>query len=398
MFNRALNLFYFSAFLKSQMFLLPVLFLFYQENGLSMADYFLFQGIIVLVNVMLQIPAGFVGDKIPRKYILLISYTLFLGRIFCWFFWKGMGIVLIGELLYALSKALFDTVESPILYDILSQEQKRNKMVRAYSKLNFALSLGTGIAALCGAWLYETVGLKVLLGGEFILITIAILMATQLPFILPEKCQGIYKESLGNMIKNSISILKEPNNNSCILYSGLLVAFSHFFFWSFQPMMKLAVVPIALFGVVMFVNNMMRSFGSLLTDTLLKYIRLKVLGRIVFIMNTAGLLCGFVFQKGIIAHWEICLVFVFYLCVCITLQLMFTIAQISRLQQVSEPHLRTQTAAVNMLIARLCTAILLIIPKYLTSLFSLMTLYLVYGLLFVWLGWFLYRRVSRNLA
>ena len=163
-------------------------------------------------------------------------------------------------------------------------------------------------------------------------------------------------------------------------------------------MMRLAVVPIALFGVVMFVNNMMRSFGSLLTDTLLKYIRLKVLGRIVFIMNTAGLLCGFVFQKGIIAHWEICLVFVFYLCVCITIQLMFTIAQISRLQQVSEPHLRTQTAAVNMLIARLCTAILLIIPKYLTSLFSLMTLYLVYGLLFVWLGWFLYRRVSRNLA
>ena len=67
-----LQLFYLSAFLKSQMFLLPVLYLFYLDNGLTTADYFLFQGLIILINVFLQVPAGFIGDKISRKYIILI--------------------------------------------------------------------------------------------------------------------------------------------------------------------------------------------------------------------------------------------------------------------------------------------------------------------------------------
>ena len=122
-YSNPLSLFYLSAFLKSQMFLLPVLYLFYLENGLTTADYFLFQGIIVLVNVFLQIPAGFFGDRISRKYIVLISYSLFLGRIFCWAFWKGPWIVFLGEFLYTVSKALFDTVESPYLYDMLKGQQ-----------------------------------------------------------------------------------------------------------------------------------------------------------------------------------------------------------------------------------------------------------------------------------
>ena len=75
---------------------------------------------------------------------------------------------------------------------------------------------------------------------------------------------------------------------------------------------------------------------------------------------------------------------------------MFTIAQISRLQQVAEPEIRTQIAATNMMIARFCVAVLLIIPKYLTELFPLMTLYLIYGILFIGAGWFLSRRLPKS--
>lgn len=391
-----LHLFYFSAFLKSQMFLLPVLYLFYLENGLTTADYFLFQGIIVLINVFLQIPAGFIGDKISRKYIVLISYTLFLGRIFLWFFLKGPWVVFAGEILYAVSKALFDTVESPYLYDMLKEKGKTHKMVKGYSKLNFALSLGTAIAALTGAWLYDTVGLKILLGTEFIFITASILMAFKLPYIQPEESQD--KISVGqkflSAFKNCITILKQTDNRYFIFYSGLLVSFSHFFFWSFQPIMKTALVPIGLFGVVMFINNMMRSFCSLLTDKLMRYISLIQLGKIAFVLNVIGLFGCFVFQKVVLTHWIVCLVFILYLCVCIVLQLMFTIAHISRLQQIATSKIRTQIAATNMMIARLFTAICLIIPKYLTEMFPLMTLYAIYGFLFFAIGFYLIQKLK----
>ena len=158
-------------------------------------------------------------------------------------------------------------------------------------------------------------------------------------------------------------------------------------------MMKTALVPTGLFGVVLFTNNMMRSFCSLLTNKLMKFISLITLGKLVFALNVIGLLGGFVFQKVLYAYWPICLLFIFYLCVCIVLQLMFTIAHISRLQHAAEPDIRTQVAATNMMIARLFTAICLIIPKYLTELFSLMTLYVIYSVLFFTIGFTLLRQL-----
>ena len=161
-------------------------------------------------------------------------------------------------------------------------------------------------------------------------------------------------------------------------------------------MMKLAAVPVGLFGVVMFTNNTMRSLGSLLTHRLLRYIRLDLLGKVIFACNTVGLCIGWFLKDFIIGYWPICLLFIFYLCICITLQLMFTIAQISRLQQVADPEIRTQVAATNMMVARFCVAVLLIIPKYLADLFPLMTLYLIYGFLFVAVGWLLSRRLPQS--
>ena len=390
-----LSLFYMTAFLKSQMFLLPVLYLFYLSNGLTTADYFLFQGLIVLMNVLLQIPAGAVGDWISRKKIVLISYTLFLGRIVCWLFWSGPWIVFIGEFLYAISKALFDTVESPYLYDLLKQRHKEHKMVQAYSKLNFALSMGTGLAALVGAWFYKTMGLQILLGTEFVLITMALLMAVRLPAGRLQKSHPAFPRlAFATALKTSFKILKEKQYQALILYSGMTVAVSHFFFWSFQPIMKAAAVPVALFGVVMCVNNMMRSFGSLLTARLLEHISLFRLGQIVFGMIVFGLCAGsvvFTISKG----YACSLIFIFYLCCCIVGQLMFTIGHISRLQKIAVPEIRTQIAATNMMVARLCAAVVLILPKYLTLQLPLPTLYMIYGLLFLCVGGLLLRRVSK---
>ena len=158
--------------------------------------------------------------------------------------------------------------------------------------------------------------------------------------------------------------------------------------------MKTALVPIGLFGVVMFINNMMRSFCSLLTDKLMRYISLIQLGKIAFVLNVIGLFGCFVFQKVVLTHWIVCLVFILYLCVCIVLQLMFTIAHISRLQQIATSKIRTQVAATNMMIARLFTAICLIIPKYLTEMFPLMTLYAIYGFLFFAIGFYLIQKLK----
>lgn len=379
-----LTLFNLSAFLKSQTFLLPVLYLFYLSNGLTSADYFLFQGLIVLMNVFLQIPAGYIGDCVPRKYLIITSYTLFLGRIVLWSFLSGATVVFLGEVLYALSKALFDAVESPYLFDILEKRQKSHKMIKAYSRLNFALSAGTGIAALSGAWLYETAGLEILLTTEFVLVSCAIFIAAHLPTTTTVQKRPHF--SLATFYQTSRHLFLAPAYRAFVCYSALLVASSHFFFWSFQPLMKAAAVPVVLFGVVIFINNLMRSLFSLYTDRLLKIISLKGLGRLAFGMNLIGFLIAFLLGETNAFSAPVCLGYIFFLCCAIVVQLMFTIAHVARLQRLAAPSHRTQIAATNMMTARLFTALVLIIPKYGISFVSLSGLFGLYGLLFLGIG------------
>lgn len=380
-----LTLFNLSAFLKSQMFLLPVLYLFYLSNGLTPADYFLFQGMIVLMNVFLQIPAGYVGDYLSRKYIVIISYILFLGRIVLWGFFSGGMIVFLGELLYAVSKALFDAIESPYLFDILEKRQKSYKMLKAYSRLNFALSAGTSIAALIGAWLYETAGLTILLTTEFILVSCAVFIAIHLP-----NSQGTgYRHppmSLHTFFQTFKRLFHTTLYRAFIAYSGLLVACSHFFFWSFQPLMKAASVPVILFGIVIFINNLMRSTFSLYTEQILKIISLTRLGTLAFIMNMIGFLGAFLMGRMGIVSAPICLMYIFFLCCAIVVQLMFSIAHIARLQRLAPPAHRAQIASTNMMIARLLSAVFLIVPKYGMSVIPLDGLFGIYALVFCILG------------
>lgn len=54
-------------------------------------------------------------------------------------------------------------------------------MVKAYSNFNAAMYIGTGIAALLGAGLYEKLGSHVLLIAEFIIYSTAILLLSFLP-------------------------------------------------------------------------------------------------------------------------------------------------------------------------------------------------------------------------
>ena len=177
------NIFYISAFLKSQTFLLPVLYLFYLENGLSLGDFFLFQGLIFTISVLLQIPFGILGSYIPRKYLVIFSYVTYLLRIFLWLFYRGYFVVLLGEIFYAISKAMFDSVEAPYVWEMKRNENSKSVMIREYSKLNFALCAGVGVASVLGAFLYEKTGFYTLLILEFTIITISTLLSFFIPFL-----------------------------------------------------------------------------------------------------------------------------------------------------------------------------------------------------------------------
>ncbi len=398
-----LSLYNVAAFLRSQIFLLPVLLFFYQENGLTVGDFYLIQGLIVFFAFLFEIPAGYLGDIFPRKYILITAYALFLGRLFLWIFFRGFEIILIGEFLYACSKACFDSVSSSFIYDILKKNNEETQMVKAYSNFNASMYIGTAIAALLGAGLYEKLGSQVLLSAEFVIYSTAILLLSFLPNAhkpIKSASAARFKERLKKFWVAVRYILKSRKYCYLVLFSGFMVGVSHFFFWSFQPLMKNSGINpsvslldmadtigwdarvfgesawnyllglnwldyIKVMGVVIFINNIIRSSFSYFAAGIAKHISLFKLGNIAFAMEIIG--CAFSFALMKMGHISPlnCLLFIIFLCVCIGLQLMFTISHISRLHRLINPKIRSLSSSVNMMTGRLLTSVMLMAPKFL---------------------------------
>jgi len=435
-----LSMYNVAAFLRSQLFLLPVLLFFYQENGLSVGDFYLIQGLIVFFAFLFEIPAGYLGDIFPRKYILITAYALFLGRLFLWIFFRGFEIILIGEFFYACSKACFDSVSSSFIYDILKKNGEEKKMVKAYSNFNAAMYIGTGIAALLGAGLYTKFGSHVLLVAEFIIYSTAILLLAFLPNAhTPVKGVVIgVKERLKKFWVAVRYILKSRKYCYLVLFSGFMVGVSHFFFWSFQPLMKSSGINpavsltdladsigwdarvfgdtvwnyllsldwldyIKVMGVVIFINNVLRSSFSYFAAAAAKRISLYKLGNISFVMEIIGCGLSFVLMKAGHITPAQCLLFIIFLCVCIGIQLMFTISHISRLHRLINPKIRSLSSSVNMMTGRLLTSVMLMAPKFLlknegaTHGVRVIDIFWIYALIFIPIGlFFIYKIYKYN--
>lgn len=436
-----LGLYNIAAFLRSQLFLLPVLLFFYQENGLSVGDFYLIQGLIVFFAFLFEIPAGYLGDIFPRKYILITAYALFLGRLFLWIFFRGFEIILIGEFLYSCSKACFDSVSSSFIYDILKKNNEEKKMVKAYSNFNAAMYIGTGIAALLGAGLYEKLGSHVLLISEFVIYSTAILLLSMLPNAhIPVKDHVVnLKERLKKFWVAVRYILKSRKYCYLVLFSGFMVGVSHFFFWSFQPLMKSSGINpsvsltdladsigwdarvfgeatwnylvslnwldyIKVMGVVIFINNVIRSSFSYFAASVAKKISLFTLGNISFGLEIVGCALSFILMKmGHISPLN-CLLFIIFLCVCIGLQLMFTISHISRLHRLINPKIRSLSSSVNMMTGRLLTSVMLVAPKFLLKNegtvegIRVIDIFWIYAIVFIPIGvFFIYKIYKYNM-
>ena len=435
-----LSLYNIAAFLRSQIFLLPVLLFFYQENGLTVGDFYLIQGLIVFFAFLFEIPAGYLGDIFPRKYILITAYALFLSRLLLWICFRGFEIILIGEFLYACSKACFDSVSSSFIYDILKKNKEENKMVKAYSNFNAAMYIGTAVAALLGAGLYEKHGSQVLLIAEFVIYSTAILLLSFLPNAhIPAKKDALgFKERLKKFWVAVRYILKSKKYRYLVLFSGFMVGVSHFFFWSFQPLMKNSGINpavslldladsigwdarvfgteawnyllnlnwldyIKVMGVVIFINNVIRSSFSYFAASVAKKVSLFKLGNIAFGLEIIGCAFSFVLMKmGHISPLN-CLLFIIFLCVCIGLQLMFTISHISRLHRLINPKIRSLSSSVNMMTGRLLTSFMLMAPKFILKHegeaqgVRVIDVFWIYALVFIPIGcYFIYKIYKYN--
>ena len=231
------------------MLVMPIIVLFFQENGLSMCQVFLLQSVFSIVIVISEVPSGYLADIIGRKISIIIGCILAFAGFATYSLSYGFWGFLFAELFLGLSNSFISGADSALIYDSLIEIKSKNEYKKIEGRLLSVGNFSEGIAGLVGGFL-ALVSLRTPFYFEAAITFLAIPVA----FSLVEPERHKLDNSEGNL-KSILRIVKYALHDHAeikwlIMYSAMIGVAILTMVWFVQPYLKLVQLPLALFGVV----------------------------------------------------------------------------------------------------------------------------------------------------
>jgi len=142
---------------KWLMLIMPIVVLFYTENGLDTYHLYLLQAAYSLCVALFEIPSGYVADIVGRRTTLIwgaILGTLGFGVLSLSHTFTGF---LAAEIILGLGGSFVSGADSALLYDSLAAQGKQNYYLRYEGRITALGNFGETVAAIGGgliaAWL-----------------------------------------------------------------------------------------------------------------------------------------------------------------------------------------------------------------------------------------------------
>jgi len=231
------------------MLVMPIIVLFFQDNGLSMCQVFLLQSVFSIAVVIFEIPSGYLADIIGRKISIIAGCFLAVAGFTAYSLSYGFWGFLFAELFLGLSGSFISGADSALIYDTLVEIDQTCDYKKIEGRLISVGNFSEGIAGLAGG-LLALVSLRMPFYFETAITFIAIPVA----FTLVEPARHKLDNSEGNL-KSILRIVKYSLHDHTeikwlIMYSAMIGVSILTMVWFVQPYLKLVGLPLALFGVV----------------------------------------------------------------------------------------------------------------------------------------------------
>jgi len=257
-------------------FILPVIMLFYGYKGVGMGDFFLIQGICCLCIFAFEVPTGYIGDIFSRKNTVLIGMLTWLIGHLVLIFSAGFWMVLLGEIIFALSISLISGTLEAYLYDILKRRHKEGIFHKKYAKMKTLNNLFLTLATLTGSTIYEFYGPLAPLWLTVFFTFIAIIITCLLPDV-PESKRIVEKDKskIQDIMDISKYALKNKELKWLMLFPAVYGTLTLVLMWGLQSVMVATKLPIFMFSFMVGLNAIMRTFWSSISGKILEKINLS---------------------------------------------------------------------------------------------------------------------------
>jgi MFS family permease len=245
------------------MMTMPIIVLFYQENGLGMRDVLLLQAVYSIAIVALEIPSGYAADTWGRKTTLIIGAILGTLGFVIYSFSFGFWGFLLAELILGVGQSFISGSDSAMLYDTLLSQKREKQYLKFEGQVLSMGNFAETLAALAGGLLAE-VSLRLPFQAQIAVAAIAIPAAITLrePPRHRDMQKGSMKKILG-IVRHALLENKVLRYN--ILFSSIAGCATLTMAWFIQPYMdKILSFSKAEIGIAWAVLNLIVGLTSLI--------------------------------------------------------------------------------------------------------------------------------------
>ena len=289
------------------MLFMPIVVLFYKDNGLEMRHIFILQAIYSIAIVALEIPSGYIADVLGRKITLVLGTILGFFGFLTYSFSYGFVGFLIAEIILGLGQSLISGADSALLYDSLLETGKKDKYIKYEGRMVSIGNFAEAIAGISGG-LLATLSLRYPYYAQTLVAFIGIPAALLLTEpIRQKKLVKMKFMDILKIVKYSLHDNYELKWN--IIFSSVIGASTLTMAWFVQPYFDLILLPIGLFGLLWTILNLTVGFSAMIAHRVeMKLKQMKIMIGISLLIPA-----GYIIVSRINTMWGIGILLIFYI-------------------------------------------------------------------------------------
>lgn len=206
------------------MLIMPVVALFYNENGLDEFDIFLLQAIYSISVAVLEIPSGYMADVVGRRTTIILGSILGTLGFVIYSISDSFSGFLIAEIILGIGGSFISGADSAMLFDTLAAADLKEKYLSFEGRITSLGNIAETLAAILGGIIAGALSYRHVYIAQAIVASIAIPAA----FLLHEPLRQATHHT--SSIKESVchilsvcrsSLFDNPKLSSALLFSSV---------------------------------------------------------------------------------------------------------------------------------------------------------------------------------
>lgn len=270
---------------------LPVVVLFWQENGLSLTQVMLLQSTFAVTTVLLELPSGMFADMHGRKPTLVIAALFNCIGIGIYCLSSGFYGFLLGEMALAVFVSLVSGADSALLFESLKALKRDGEFTRHYGTMVFVQTLVLGAANVAGGFIAAH-SLRATIVAVLPFALLALVSAMTLTE--PPRSRTVGPRRPGTQLREMRRVIGRDRVLFWLLiYAGIVLCFNQAGLWLYQPYFAVTGVDVVWFGAIFASFQLVSGLASKLGYRIGSRIgTLNGICLLIFVSGAASLLLG----------------------------------------------------------------------------------------------------------